>query len=340
MAMRLLLALLLCGLFRPAAEARGAEGITPIGALNASFKGKDVTVEGTVAGARRFSAGMRYVLADGESRITVVVFDRVLKSVAKPEAIDAGAAIRARGKVDVYQGQLQLVPSRAQDLTVLRPASVVSETAARLETIGPADKGKRAAVEGTVVGTASFAAGFKFTLNDGTGQIVMVLFDRDYDALAGREALDVGATVRAKGVIGVFGKDVEIVPAAKDVAVTPGPKPAARPYKLGAITGNDHNALVWVRGEIAVVEPHEGGGARVLLKDDTGAQRVVIYANVLKRLPKTISLTAGTMLSVIGRVRAARATGIRIEPALPFDVSVVTAKDPPSASRPAVDDSN
>lgn len=338
MAMRLLLALLLCGLAWPAAEARGAEGITPIGALNAGFKGKEVSVEGVVTGARRFSAGMRYVLAEGESKITLVVFDRVLKSIARPEAIDTGAFVRVRGKVDVYQGQVQLVPNRAQDVAVVRPAPAQSDDIVALNAIGPADKGKRATVEGVVVGAASFSAGFKFTLNDGTGQIVLVLFDREYDAVAGREALNVGAKVRARGVIDTYGKDVEIAPAAKDVAVTPGAAPDVRAYKLGAITGNDHNAVARVQGEIALVEPFDSG-VRVLVKDDTGAQRVVLYGNVLKRLPKTVTLTVGTTLGVVGRVRAARATGIRIEPALPVDVTVVKAKGPAPGEKPAPDSS-
>lgn len=302
----------------PAGRVFAAEGVLPIGKITTEYKGKYVTVQGTLSAAYRFSAGTRYTLDDGAGRITLVVFDKTLGGLA----LNPGAELRVNGKVDVYQGKLELTPSRAKDITIVKAAPVAPETLARMGDLKPEDKGKIVLVEGVVVNVASFSAGFKFTLNDGSGQMVMTLFESDYDKLAKREALNVGAKVRAKGRVDVYLSEIQLVPKAADVVVTAGTPPAIQSYALGAINGNDHNALAQVSGEIAGVEKF-ADGVNLILKDATGVQKITLYTNVAKRIPASVKLTTGSKLNVIGRIKASRASGVRIEVALPFDVKNV-----------------
>lgn len=306
----------------PAGRVFAAEGVLPISKITTEYKGKYVTVQGVVSAAYRFSAGMRYTLDDGAGRITLVVFDKTLAMIKSPDSLNAGAELRVNGRVDVYQGKLELVPSRAKDITIVKAALVAPETLTRMGDLKPEDKGKTVLVEGVVVNVASFSAGFKFTLNDGSGQMVMTLFESDYDKLAKREALNVGAKVRAKGRLDVYLSEIQLAPKAADVVVTAGTPPAIQSYALGAINGNDHNALAQVSGEIAGVEKF-ADGVNLILKDATGVQKITLYTNVAKRIPASVKLTTGSKLSVIGRVKASRASGIRIEVALPFDVKNV-----------------
>lgn len=299
-----------------------AEGVMPIGKLTTEYKGKFVTVQGVVSEAYRFSAGMRYTLGDGTGKVALVVFDKTLAEVKSPDALGAGAELRVNARVDVYQGKVELVLNKAKDLTVVKPAPVVAETLTRMGDLKPEDKSKVVLVEGIVTSAANFSAGFKFTLNDGSGQIVMTLFESDYDKLAKRDALNVGAKVRAKGKVDVYNKEIQLVPKAADVVVTAGTPPAIQSYKLSAINGNDHNALAQISGEIAGVEKF-ADGVNIILKDATGVQKITLYTTVSKRIPTSVKLTTGSKLSVIGRIKASKASGIRIEVALPYDVKNV-----------------
>ena len=299
-----------------------AQSVVPIGKLTTEYKDKFVTVQGVVSAAYRFSAGMRYTLGDGTGKITLVVFDKTLATLKAPDALGEGAELRLNARVDVYLGKLELVLNKAKDLTVVTPAPVVAQTLTRMGDLKPEDKGKTVLVEGVVVNVASFSAGFKFTLNDGSGQMVMTLFESDYDKLAKREALNVGAKVRAKGKVDVYNNEIQLVPKAADVSVTAGTPPTIQTYKLGAINGNDHNALAQISGEVAGVEKF-ADGVNVILKDATGAQKIVLYTNIAKRIPASVKLTPGSKISVIGRIKASKASGVRIEVALPFDVKSV-----------------
>jgi hypothetical protein len=56
----------------------------------------------------------------------------------------------------------------------------------------------------------------------------------------------------------------------------------------------------------------------VLVKDETGAQKLRLYNVVAKR----VKLSAGDKISVIGRVVASRSRGIVIDVAMPGDIEV------------------
>ncbi|HQV69494.1 MAG TPA: OB-fold nucleic acid binding domain-containing protein [Thermoflexales bacterium] len=305
-----------------AGDVFAAESVLPIGKITTEYKDKYVTVQGTVSAVSRFSAGMRYTLGDDTGKVTLVVFDKTLASIKSPEALDVGAELRVNARVDVYQGKVELALNKAKDLTVLKPAPVATNALARIGELTPADKGKLVTLEGVVINTASFSAGFKFTLNDGSGQMVMTLFESAYDKLAKREALNLGAKVRVKGRLDAYNNQLEIAPNAADVSVSAGTPPAIQNYALGAISGNDHNALAQVSGEIAGVEKF-ADGVNLIVKDATGVQKIVLYTNIAKRIPAGVKLTAGSKISVIGRIKASRASGIRIEVALPYDVKNV-----------------
>ncbi len=190
--------------------------------------------------------------------------------------------------------------------------------------ISTADEGRQVTIQGTVVGADNFSAGFKLHVNDTTAQTVVLIWASDYDHLYNSYGLNVGAVVRVTGQVDVYDGQVEIVPErGSDVKIVTRASRDWRKYDLGALSGNDHNAIVWVEGKIADITPFEYG-AYLLIADATGAQKVKLYDVVARRIPRQDQLWIGQQVSIVGRVKARRRMGIEIVPALPHDVYIAT----------------
>jgi hypothetical protein len=190
--------------------------------------------------------------------------------------------------------------------------------------ISPEDQGKTVTVEGTVVGTQNFTSGFRLYVNDGTAQVQVIIWESDWDHIYSSFHLNVGAVVQVTGEVDVYRDQIELVPVwGSDVRVVKWARRNWRRYDLGALNGNDHNAVVWVQGTIADITPaKDGSGVYLLIYDATGAQRIHLYNVVVQRIPRREQLWIGQQVSVVGRVKARRWVGIEIVPALPHDVYV------------------
>ncbi|WP_169237844.1 OB-fold nucleic acid binding domain-containing protein [Candidatus Roseilinea sp. NK_OTU-006] len=289
--------------------------VTPIGNITAEYKGKFVTVQGVIESERRFKSGMRYGISDDTGKITLVLFDRELKQAPGPDRLIEGARVNVTGKVDFFNKAAQIVPVRGTDVVIVQPAPPVASLA--IGAISADNVGQMVAVQGVVIEASNFSAGFKLRLGDETGQIAVTLFENVFDALAKPEQINVGATLSVTGEVNTFGGNLEITPSsASRIRVVAAPPPRdVRHYLFCNISGNDHNAIVRVIGEVANIRPFDRG-IEVLLKDETGAQYLRLYQVVAKR----VNLNVGDEIEAIGRVRASRTRGIAIEVALPTDV--------------------
>ncbi|MEE8389300.1 MAG: OB-fold nucleic acid binding domain-containing protein, partial [Anaerolineae bacterium] len=100
--------------------------------------------------------------------------------------------------------------------------------------------GEKVTVEGTVVGAASFSAGFKFTLDDGTGQITLLMWHNVYDDCWDAPEINLGAKVRATGEIGQYEGELQIQPSfGGDVQAIEGAAAWAVSREIASITGGD-----------------------------------------------------------------------------------------------------
>ncbi len=183
--------------------------------------------------------------------------------------------------------------------------------------------GEEVTVEGTVVGTASFSAGFKFTLDDGTGQIVLLLWHNIYDDCWDAAEINLGAKVRATGTIGQYEGVLQIQPDfGGDVKAIEGATAWATPREIGSLTGGDEGQRVMIEGEVIRVEGR-GDWAKVFLGDDTGEVLVFVYGNILDRIANNTALgTPGSRVRVVGTVQVYKGN-LEVVPTLPSDVLVL-----------------
>ncbi|MCI0397140.1 MAG: OB-fold nucleic acid binding domain-containing protein, partial [Chloroflexi bacterium] len=76
----------------------------------------------------------------------------------------------------------------------------------------PGHLGSEVTVAGQVVATAGFASGYKFTLDDGSGQVTLLMWSNVYDDCWDAPTLNLGATVRATGMVGQYEGEWEVAP--------------------------------------------------------------------------------------------------------------------------------
>jgi len=296
----------------PVAERR------PIGSLSAADEDRLVTVQGTVRQAEPFSAGYRMTLDDGTGSVTVLLWNDLYRALPDPSSLRTDAQLEVTGEVAIYRDTLEIIPVRPRDVVLL-----TGPPSARALSIGAlADQplGATVTVEGTVIAAESFQNGFRLTLDDGTGQVVLLLWLSAYDRLADPARLQTGVRVRATGELDEYRGQREVVPArGSDVIITQAaPAPAQR--DIASITPADMGAVVAVEGTVTRSEPFSQG-YRVWIDDGSGEIMLLLWENIYGRVAGRERLTAGARVQAIGIVEEYRGT-LEIIPQLPGDITV------------------
>ncbi len=180
-----------------------------IGSIRPEEAGARVVVEGTILRASEFSQGMRYTLDDGTGRILLLIWSDVLETVAARGSLLEGARVRVLGEVEVFNGQLEVIPETGEAVELIA-AAVVPTVAIRMSnSISTDDLDQRVIVRGTVFELADFSAGKKFTLQDDAGMITVTVFDNVL--VTTNRDLAVGASVTVRGRVDVFQGELEVI---------------------------------------------------------------------------------------------------------------------------------
>jgi len=211
------------------------------------------------------------------------------------------------------------VPSATIYPTSAPPTAV---SAAILLSDLPNYAGQEVTVNGRIVATANFANGFKFTLDDGSGRAVLLLWHNVYDDSWAAPQLNIGAAVQATGSVSQYEGDWQIAPKfGGDVQVTtPGGNYA--PPRTIAELASHINELAQISGTILRLEANSSS-VKIFVGDDTGEIVVFVWRTVLDRIPNNVSLgEVGTRVRVNGRVENYR-SNLELVPALPYDVEIL-----------------
>jgi DNA/RNA endonuclease YhcR with UshA esterase domain len=122
--------------------------------------------------------------------------------------------------VKEYEGELEIVPQSVDAVVIVHRALPVTASDVEIGALSVADGDRRVTVEGEIVSTDAFSAGIKVVLDDGSGRVTLLLWQNIVQALPDREALAVGARVRASGWVQEYRGELEIAPGlAYDVTV-------------------------------------------------------------------------------------------------------------------------
>ncbi len=179
--------------------------------------------------------------------------------------------------------------------------------------------GQTVTVRGKVVETASFSAGFKFVLDDGTGKVNLTLFSSNYKFVPNRVGLNYGADVQVTAEVVEFKGVQELQPkAGRDVQIlTPGSSagiPVTPINQLGK-----PGLLVAIEGTITEVKGFSAG-TNLYVDDGTGNVRVTLFSNVQSFTPNADQLTPGATIRVVGKTDFFGS--MQVVPQLGYDVTL------------------
>jgi len=294
-----------------------------IGTLTPEDEDRMVTVRGTTERARPFSAGYRLVLNDGTGSVTVVLWQDIYQALPDPSSLKEGAEVEVTGEVTLYRGELEIIPSRPRDVVV--HAGAPTAPSVRSLPIGALESeplGSLVTVEGAIVAADSFREGFRLTLNDGTGEVILLLWLSVYDEIAGAQDLREGTRVQATGALEEYEGQREVVPSRGDDVRITAPGATDIPLRaIGALTTADVGTVVTVEGTVTRAEPFSQG-QRVWIEDESGKVMLLLWENIYSRIPGRERLVPGTRVRAAGFVEEYRGT-LEVIPRLPGEVIIL-----------------
>lgn len=189
--------------------------------------------------------------------------------------------------------------------------------------------GEEVTVAGNIVETAYLYSrdakdvrGFFFTLDDGTGQVKLLMWLNVYDDCWDARKINLGARVRVTGEVKEYEGQLEIVPRwGGGVKALKAAGPSAPQRAIGSLTEADRGQRVQIEGTVTRTEPGETY-VRVFVQDGSGEVLVFVWRGIYDRIPGREKLEVpGTPVRVVGRVDVYKGT-LEVIPTLPYDVVV------------------
>ena len=110
----------------PLSEPVAFAKFTQLNDLSDASTGRWVRVENSVEEVAPFSAGVRLTLSDGRRRVTVLLWQDVWTALDKAQEIQPGTTLSVQGEVNVFRGQLEIVPEIPADVAVLQVAALAA----------------------------------------------------------------------------------------------------------------------------------------------------------------------------------------------------------------------
>jgi DNA/RNA endonuclease YhcR with UshA esterase domain len=315
-----------------------AIALKSIGQITAEDVKSIVQTGGTIEKADQFSSGTRYTLKDASGSIILLAWNDSIDPAKQREVLQVGATISVIGKIDQFNGQLEIVPASVDQVSVISTPTqpIAPSTATAKPTVTPESTkapattapaalinqltsdhvGQTFQVHGKVIEATSFSAGFKFLIDDGTGRIGMTLFNSTYQFVAGRSGLNLGAEISVVAEVNEFNGALELQPhSGRDVAIlTPGSSNSVELRTVSSL--KKPGEIVAVEGSITEIKDFSSG-KNVFVDDGTGNVQVTLFSNTLAYVPAS-KLIVGAKVRIVGKTDFFGR--IQIVPQLGYDV--------------------
>lgn len=177
--------------------------VTSISSIDNGFVGVRSTVSGKVIDYREHKDGHLFLKLQDQSGgvISVAVFSRTRSQLG--DSIELQDTVEVTGEVQLYQGEFEVVPDEAKDLTVVHSAPT------KLSGLTAENAGSTVKVQGTIVEREIVGSGnVVLVLSDGEGQIPV--FVSSWIAENGLPEMHLGDTIRVDGWVQIYNGKLEL----------------------------------------------------------------------------------------------------------------------------------
>jgi len=202
--------------------------------INAGHVGQVVSTVGQIARVRPVTGGYWLALQEGAARLRLLLWESLFQACDDKDRLVSGAWVSTTGLVQAYEGVLEIVPERAEDVAFIAAGEPPPVEQCVLSTLSQMDVGKECQIEGRVVAVAPFSQGTRLTVDDGAGTITVVIWSSVLAQL--RVSLEPGQDIRVRGEVTVYRDTLELVPVAPDDVVATSPKPQPTPTPAVTLT--------------------------------------------------------------------------------------------------------
>lgn len=196
----------------PAIESRS------IAAISTVDVGKTVTLERAgIAGVDYLSKGVKLTLTDATGSIALILWQDLLEQTEDRHDLLPGSQVKVTGRIDEYEGELEIVPRTGDGVTVLDRGGRPPVEARAVAQITAADEGRVLTVEGRL--TRIEGRGWlRLWVDDGTGEMLVYVPERVVAYLP--VGIGPGSILRVTGEVEIYQGTLEIIPlAGADVEV-------------------------------------------------------------------------------------------------------------------------
>ena len=290
-----------------------------------------VRLRGQIRDIRQPYEGLILIgLRDGTGLIEIAVPEETLALTGPLPPLRPGQAVIVEGTVTFYKDTPQLTLTDVTDLTPLAETAEIAPLYL-VSAISSQDMGRWVGVKGFLTEIAHFSAGVKLTLDDGSGEITVLLWQDLYDELQGNIALEEGAALTVYGQLSEYRDELEIIPELPVDVQAAAALPSPQILAIGDLSADDVGSRVELDGTLGEPDPFSAG-VKFALDDGTGRITLLLWQDVYDDLAAGQTLQAGTKVSVVGELGEYRGE-LEIIPRRAADVTV-TGYTPPPAQEP------
>jgi DNA/RNA endonuclease YhcR with UshA esterase domain len=182
-----------------------------LGDLRPEDTGRMVAVQGVLRSLQTFSAGVKGTLEDDTGTVTLLLWQDLYDDLPDQARLAPGAVLEVQGEVAQYQGNLEIVPQSPADLVVAGLVALPTDRRT-IDRVTASDVGQRLEVSGRVVDADPFSKGLRYTLDDGTGTLTLLIWQNLYERLPDANLLAMGTEVMVQGEVVEYWGELEIVP--------------------------------------------------------------------------------------------------------------------------------
>ncbi len=247
-------------------------------------EGRRVALQGEITALSAPYTGLTLLtLQDESGDITIAINDMLAALTGSLPEVDVGMMALVTGTVTLYKGTPQVTLIDSQELTLLPDAPEPAPVVRQLSQITLMDLNSEVLVQGRVVAMEGIKGGLSATLDDGTAQIVLLLWSQVYNALDEPTQLDLGADITVYGEVSAYEGVLEIIPAEASDIVIQHAAPEIPWVSIDALTRADAGRVVRIRGVLGVPEGFSSG-VKILLRDGSQHITVLLWSNIYQEL--------------------------------------------------------
>jgi DNA/RNA endonuclease YhcR with UshA esterase domain len=201
------------------ADAVALAKFVPLVAITEAYAGKWTRTQGEIVTVSPGDKNTKLTLSDGDKRLTVLIWPDAWDVLPQAD-FQPGAELSVQGEVNVFRGDLEIVPELPSDLKIMVHVAPVAAQAKPIGSITPDDVKSLVVTQGTIEKASSFSSGSRYEFSDPSGTIILLVWNDNIDPQKQQEVFTVGTALSVTGQIDEFNGQLEIVPRSlEDVVV-------------------------------------------------------------------------------------------------------------------------